>query len=181
MPAAKSGSWIILNAILFPLHGVGIDACSSFFYRLTNCKSSFTGKPSLAAVLNWEEYIFCLSCCIQFQLNTVLLSSILPVPFAIPLGACWAASTQRCGSIVAFLFLFFLAVIYKLSFNLLFSKVSCPAPCLSPYQRTTTAVITDSLLILCVFLFFSFSVCFDAFVVVYSKERVTGKTQKMHI
>lgn len=157
--AAKSGSWIMLNPILFPFHGGRIDACSSFFYRLTNCKSSFTGKPSLAAVLNWEEYISCLSCCIQFQLprqfcRLPFFQSHLQYPL-VPAGL---PALSGVAALLPLSSLFFLAIIYKLSIYLLFTKVSCPVPCLNPHQRSTTALVTDSLLILfpCVFFFFLF-------------------------
>lgn len=106
--AAKSGSWIMLNPILFSLHGGGIDACSSFFYRLTNCKSSFTEKAKFSCSPELERIYFLFKLLYSIPIaQTVLPPSILPVPFAIPLGACWAASTQWCGSIVASLFLFF--------------------------------------------------------------------------
>lgn len=65
--AAKSGIWIKLNPVWFPLHGGVIATCFSFFYAPTNCKSAFTGMVSLAVALNWKNYVSAQAVALTFK------------------------------------------------------------------------------------------------------------------
>lgn len=168
--AAKSGIWIMLNPVLFPLRGGVIATCSSFFYAPTNCKSAFTEMVSLAVALNWTNYASAQAVALTFKnpcsfasvrasylIYHILpaRSGVMPLPPPPPALSAWPSSTRL--------------------------SIKLPYVPMAPYflcvQICPRRLLLLPLVIHCSFFFLPyFSGCFDAYVVIYTGERVTGKT-----